>query len=342
MNPLVSVVIPAYNVEKFLRSGIKSIQAQKYKNMEIIIVDDGSTDSTYRICEELSREDNRIHIFHKENGGSGSARNFGIDYANGKYLYFFDIDDSVDSDFISDSVAYAENKNVDLIIYGYYVRSSDSFDEEVISINEHDIITNDELKKVYCNELLWMKHGNGFVWNKFYRKSFLDENKIRFGNQKVQQDEIFNMLLYPKLNRVYICPKIYYHYVIYNKDNASSKFIIHKEKFIEDVHRHFLNFYKLWKLDDEKVKKYIDNRYLSGMFNIATVNYFHNNCTLDKKTKKAIIRTIVKKVNEEAQKLDYGKNPINNIQIWSFNHGKYNLLIFSTKVKNILKKLMGR
>ena len=120
MEPLVTTAIPAYNVEKFLRNGLRCIQNQTYSNLEIILVDDGSTDHTPEMCDAIAKEDPRIRVFHKENGGVGSARNVGIDQAKGEYLYFFDVDDSVEPDFIADSVQYAEQKNADLIIYGYY------------------------------------------------------------------------------------------------------------------------------------------------------------------------------------------------------------------------------
>ena len=93
MNPLVTVAIAAYNVERFLQDGIRSVLSQTYKNLEILLVDDGSTDSTPFLCDEIAKQDSRIKVIHKENGGLGSARNVGIDKAKGKYLYFFDVDD---------------------------------------------------------------------------------------------------------------------------------------------------------------------------------------------------------------------------------------------------------
>ena len=90
--PLVTVSIAAYNVEQFLEKGIQYILNQTYHNLDIIIVNDGSTDRTPEICENLKKKDSRIRVFHKENGGLGSARNVGIDEAKGEYLYFFDVD----------------------------------------------------------------------------------------------------------------------------------------------------------------------------------------------------------------------------------------------------------
>lgn len=116
MEPLVTVAIAAYNVEKFLISGVKYITNQTYKNLDIIIVDDGSTDNTSQLCDELKEKDNRIRVFHKENGGLGSARNVGIDNAKGEFIYFFDVDDSIEVDFIENAVKMATENSVDLVI----------------------------------------------------------------------------------------------------------------------------------------------------------------------------------------------------------------------------------
>lgn len=341
MKPLVTVAIPAYNVEKFLGNGLRCIQNQTYSNLEIILVDDGSTDHTPEICDELAKEDSRIRVFHKENGGPGSARNLGIDQAKGEYLYFFDVDDSVEPDFIADSVQYAEQKNADLIIYGYYVRFINSSEEELISVSEREIHSNDDLKKVYCDELLWMKHGNGFVWNKFYRMSFLKKYDFHFGNQRIQQDEPFNMQLYPKLENVYICDKAYYHYVIYSSGNASSRYLPNKADIITDVYHKFLTFYNDWKLTDDRVLRYIRNRYVSGIFGVVTGNFFHRDCKLSKEEKQVKIEEILHsdELMDVLQytKIGYGSNPVNNLQAWAFNNGKVHILILATKVKKIIK-----
>ena len=345
MQPLVTVAVAAYNVEKFLQQGMKYIQNQTYPNLEIILVDDGSTDKTPEMCDALAREDPRIQVIHKENGGLGSARNVGIDRANGAYLYFFDVDDSLDLDFIADSVVYAQQKNADLVIYGYYARFSNSSEEERIGVSEREIHSNDALKKAYCEELLWMKHGNGFAWNKFYRMSFLKKYGFHFGNQRIQQDEPFNMQLYPKLENVYICDRAYYHYVIYTSGNAGSRYLPNKADIITDVFHKFMDFYYDWELTDERVLRYIQKRYVRGIFGVVTGNFFHPKCTLSKKEKRAIIDKILHdgeltKVLQQTG-IGYGSNPVNNLQAWAFHHGRTDLLIIATTTKLALKKMRG-
>lgn len=343
MEPLVTVAIAAYNVEKFLKAGMESVFQQTYKNIEIILVDDGSTDNTPALCDKIAKQDERIRVFHKENGGLGSARNVGIDNAKGDFLYFFDLDDSIESNLIEENVKVAQNKNADLIIFGYYARYSNKNTEELISLPEYEIHSNAELKKVYAENLLWLKHGNGFAWNKFYRMEFLKKHNFHFGNQRIQQDEPFNMQLYLKLDNVYVCPKAYYHYVIYTSGNAGSRYLPDKGDIIADVYHRFMEFYLSWGLNDDRILSYIQHRYISGMFSVVTENYYHEKCPLDKvermrKIKKVLLDKELALILQST-KIRYERNPVNFIQAWAFNHRKIKILIFVTEFKIRLKQV---
>lgn len=346
MNPLVTVAIAAYNVENFLVDGMNSVFNQTYDNIEIILVDDGSTDNTPKMCDEIAEKDSRVRVFHKENGGLGSARNVGIDNAKGEFLYFFDVDDTIEPNLIEENVKMAQEHNSDLVIFGYYARYSTEETEETISLNEHIITSNDELKKVYADELLWLKHGNGFAWNKFYRMSFLKKYDFHFGNQRIQQDEPFNMQLYRELENVYISPNVYYHYVIYTSGNAGTRYIPNKADIITDVYHRFMEFYNGWGVNDERVLKYIENRFINGLFGVICINFFHEKCdfTLDEK-KNRIDEIFAKedliKVLENTQ-IPYSKNPINYFQQWAFNHRKTNQIIKATEFKNKIKSVLSR
>ncbi len=344
MQPLVTVAVAAYNVEKFLENGMSSIFNQTYKNIEIILVDDGSTDRTSKICDEIAKRDRRVKVFHKTNGGLGSARNVGIDNAKGEFIYFFDVDDSIETNLIEENVKIAQKRNVDLVIFGYYARYSNEDIEELITLPEIEIHSNEELKKAYVQYLLWLKHGNGFAWNKFYRLSFIKKNNFHFGNQRVQQDEPFNMQLYLKLNHVYICSKAYYHYVLYVNANAGSRYLLNKEEIIKDVYHKFMEFYNTWKLNDKRVLKYIENRFISGIFGVVTLNYYHLDCHLSNEEREEKIKNII--MDEDVSrvlknvKISYSKNPINTIQAWAFNTRRVKLLMFMTNLKINLKKMM--
>lgn len=343
MEPLVTIAIAAYNVEKFLENGMQSVLYQTYRNLEIILVDDGSTDRTPMLCDYYASIDPRVSVIHKSNGGLGSARNCGIDNAHGVFIYFFDVDDTIEPDLIKENVHYAQEKQVDLVIFGYYARFSDQEKEDKISFREREIHSNADLKDAYIHDLLWAKHGNGFAWNKFYRLSFLKENNFRFGDQRIQQDEPFNMQLYRALTNVYVCPKAYYHYVLYRNSNAGSRYLDNKEDIILDVYHCFMAFYWGWDIQNDRVLKYIENRFVSGMYMAAIVNYFHPDCPLTTAEKKEKLKKLLN--NEELisalmrTRIGYSHNPVNAMQAWAFNHRNVDLLMICTELKNWLKSI---
>ena len=113
-----SVIMPVYNVEKYLETAIDSVLSQTYKNIEVILVDDGATDSSPEICEEYAKKDNRITVLHKENGGLSDARNYGVPYATGDYIIFFDSDDYFEDEFSLEHIAdKLEEENSDVLIF---------------------------------------------------------------------------------------------------------------------------------------------------------------------------------------------------------------------------------
>lgn len=117
MEPLVTVVVPVYNVEQYLDECIQSILNQKYQNLEILLIDDGSTDSSYEICKKYSQIDDRIKLIKKENSGLGATRNVGIDNAHGKYIYFLDSDDFIESNLFSIIIPYMEGNSLELCYF---------------------------------------------------------------------------------------------------------------------------------------------------------------------------------------------------------------------------------
>ena len=116
---LVSVIVPVYNVEKYLARCIQSVCGQSYQGLEIILVDDGSKDKSGVICDEYAERDGRIKVIHKENGGLGDARNAGVEKAEGKYLLFIDSDDRIHENLVRDTVETAEKNQADMVIFDY-------------------------------------------------------------------------------------------------------------------------------------------------------------------------------------------------------------------------------
>ena len=293
-HPLVSVVIPIYNVAQHIDKGLQNILRQDYPNFEIILVDDGSTDNSGALCDAWAEKESCIRVFHKQNEGAGSARNVGILQGKGKYIYFFDIDDEADTDLLSYNVGVMEEKGVDYILFGFRTITPflNNLQDEVC-FEEREIHSNEELKSIYVDIFVLTKHGNGFPWNKFYRRSFLMENNLLFENQRIQQDEVFNLNLYPHLEKAYISSRIYYTYYIYNKGNTRVRFIPDRFDIYVSVREHFEHLLKHWGLNDVRMQQFLDKRFLNGIIQCCVYNLFHRNCTWTHAEKKQEIRRIV-------------------------------------------------
>ena len=282
----VTIIIGAYNVANFLESKrLSCILNQTYKNLEIILVNDGSTDGTAGLCDDLAKRDSRIRVVHKENGGLGSARNAGLDYATGDYVWFYDVDDEVSLELIERNVEIVSKHSVDLCVFGFDVITEETNERERITFNEQLLVSNEELKSVYMDVFVHSKHGNGFNWNKFYNRDFLNKYNIRFGNHRIQQDEVFNIQLYPYLERVYIMPDILYQYSIVISGNTRSRYLEERLEIFLDIHQKLINFTKRWLNAREDYIRLIDFRLYCGLVNVFEFNLNHSDCPLTKKQK---------------------------------------------------------
>lgn len=184
-NKLVSVIIPVYNVEKYLDKCIKSLICQTYKKIEILLINDGSTDNSGSICDSWSKRDERIKVIHKKNEGVSSARNIGLDRANGEYLIFVDSDDYVEKDYIEKMIEYIYK--YDMVSCGYYVEYQNKrLKVEIMS--EDTEINNDT-----ANNYIFKFNGyKGFTWNKIFIKKIITDNNIRFdAHIHMCEDQLF-------------------------------------------------------------------------------------------------------------------------------------------------------
>lgn len=181
--PLVSVIIPVYNVEQYLERCIISICRQTYENLEIILIDDGSKDRSGDICEEMKNMDDRIHVIHKYNGGLSSARNIGIEYASADYLVFVDSDDWLDLNMIELLYDVHISTNADIVECSYRNIYSDSIKEETSCSGA--IIEGDNIFALEA--MLDWKYFKPVAWNKLYKRNVISD--IRYPVGKIHEDE---------------------------------------------------------------------------------------------------------------------------------------------------------
>lgn len=169
VSPRVSIIIPVFNGERFLERCLKSVIEQSYKDIEIIIINDGSTDSTAAICDDLLETDQRIKVVHKKNGGVSAARNVGLNLAVGEYIYFVDADDYVLQDGIKSLVNKADENFSDLVVAEYYVASE-------TNKNKVSPLVLKDVNSFLCSILSGENHSA--LWNKLFRRKLFDN--VRF------------------------------------------------------------------------------------------------------------------------------------------------------------------
>lgn len=208
----ISVVVPVYNVRTYLNKAVNSIINQQYRNLEIILVDDGSTDGSGELCNELRKKDDRIVVYHKENGGLSSARNYGIKKATGDYIIFIDSDDYIHSEMILSMYEEIKKANADVSVCGIM---------NVYNTKEVPQCSNTEMRFVYnqkefLKELLIGEKIPGSICNKLLKKEVAE--KIFFPEGKIYEDVFYHLELVKIAKTYVITTKPYYYY--YHRSNS--------------------------------------------------------------------------------------------------------------------------
>lgn len=208
MRGKVSIIIPVFNTEKKLVDCLESVKNQSYKNFEVILIDDGSSDSSREICDNYSKKDNRFRVKHCKNSGVSIARNIGIDISKGDYIIFVDSDDKVKSNMLEDMVYNLEQYNSDVVISGLTFVDGENIIKEInpnmkgtIGLDIWEYISKD-------NTGLF-----GYVPNKLYKSDIIKNHDIRFDeNKKIQEDLDFALSAYSYCNSFYLINESYYLY----------------------------------------------------------------------------------------------------------------------------------
>lgn len=217
----ISIVIPIYNAEKYLSQCLNSVLAQNYENIEILCVDDGSTDYSSEIVNSFIKYDSRIVYIKKNHTNAGETRNLGIDYCTGEYIMFLDSDDYIESGIIQSCYTIAEKDNSDIVVFKY--RLVDTINNKEAA-KEFGIHTN-KLKCFAIEELVKNKYTftNVAVWNKLYRRSFIINNNLRFKSYESLNDMYFGIISLSLANRISLCRQVGVNYRINNTNSLSSK-----------------------------------------------------------------------------------------------------------------------
>lgn len=287
----ISVIVPIFKVEKYLTKCIDSVLNQTHTNFELILINDGSPDRCGDICECYKYKDARVKVIHQVNQGTGIARNNGLNIAVGKYIYFCDPDDYIEPTLLEDNFRLAEKYNANMVIFGYYDVKYVKLSLESIP-RSADIMyckTKEEFRQAFPR--LHKQNIMYTLWNKLYRKKYLNENHCYFGQEKVGQDTLFNYKVYENLNRVYIHDKKYYHYFLNRPGSAvnhyrDSRFNIRYNETIK-----FEELLNKWN-DKEKYAELLINDWYKTLF-VGIENLFYDDCPLLDNKKKEYIKNML-------------------------------------------------
>ena len=260
---MISIIIPVYNVEKYLDKCIQSILNQSYKNFELILIDDGSTDHSKNICDKWHKLDSRIKTIYQKNTGVSKARNKGLSIAKGQYITFIDSDDWIAQDYLQTLITYIQKYNVDIIVSGIYNSFSQYFTER-ISLTESKCLNFKDAAKFH--QLMTSQYMTSPAC-KLYKKELIDKYNILF-NEKINlaEDREFNLRYINVAQTGYITSYVGYYYRRDTENSLTKK--IHNTKFKYDCIHWKLQLNNYIERGFTKIE-YIDEYLANELYNIV-------------------------------------------------------------------------
>lgn len=284
--------MPVYGVEKYVGKAIESIQAQTLKEFEFLIVDDGTKDRSGEICDEYAAKDERLKVFHKENGGAPSARNMAIDLAQGKYLYFMDSDDWAEPTMLEDMYRLAEQNQAELVVTGYYIDTYYS-DTEYYTQEQSQPAQVFETQQEFRENAYRLFNSNLLYtpWNKLYLREYINRYHLKFP-QTFWDDFPFNLTVLKQIEKVVVSDQKYYHFMRARAESETAKYRPDMYEKREEEHQWMVELYQDWGLEDANSREFLARRYVERVIGCIE-NVTTSSCPLTKKEKKAEIRKML-------------------------------------------------
>lgn len=284
--------MPVFMVEAYVGKSIESIISQSYTNWELFAVVDGSPDKSGEVCERYAKTDDRIKVIHKENGGAPSARNTGIDLADGDYFFFMDSDDWVESNMLEDMVALAEENDAQLVIAGFII---DTYYNKNKKFTQYQVMPSRVFKdqnefRLNAHRLL-DKNLLYTPWNKLFSRKYIIDNKLYFPNT-FWDDFPFNLSVVKDISRVVLTEKTYYHFIRQRADSETSKYRSDMYSKREEEARWLIDLYDYWQLSSPDIDEFLARRYIERIVGCIE-NVTNKNCSLSKNERKAEIKKMI-------------------------------------------------
>ena len=271
MSVKISVLVPVYNVEKSLDRCMESILNQTFKDIEIIMVDDGSTDGSPAICDRYGEKYDNVKVIHKDNEGLGPTRDRGVREASGEYIYHCDSDDWLKEDLLEKAYEAITKADADVCIFGY-----DLFTEENGEMKPYGNVhladglytSHEEITKLFVDN-----YYNGFIvmsaWNRLYKRSFIVDNELWFPALRRAQDMAYSMLLFDKLTKVVTLEEALYCYIIEPGTFKGRSFDEMLEIYWQ-INDFSSDYFSRWGLLDENQRTLLDNSTCEAIANYSS------------------------------------------------------------------------
>ena len=295
--PELSIIVPIYNSEKYLKKCIESILCQSYKDFELILINDGSTDNSIEICKHYVKKDSRVNLVNKKNTGSSDTRNIGINQSKGKYISFIDSDDWIEANMLDHKINLAKKYNLDMVISGICFDKVDSSGNIISTINNY-------------NDVLWLNKNevrsniinifpNALInssCNKIYKSELIKSNKIKFKSTEIGEDTLFNIDIIKEINTIGIIHNSYYHYMKYENNNTLTTKIIDNayDKYIY-IHKEIIELFSSWNITNNETYSKINETMFAQYFATTLKILSANNSKYSYKEKKKMLDDGLKK-----------------------------------------------
>lgn len=289
----VSIIVPVYQVEKYIRQCVDSILGQTFTDFELILVDDGSTDRSGEICDEYAGTDDRVKVIHQKNCGVASARNHGMSFAHGCYLCFVDADDWIEDTMIEKCISYMKVHDADVLRHGYTMELWEDTKcvnkEKKSAPNFAKMLTNAQITEEM--ESFWNNCSN-YVWNYFFKKEIIGE--IQFPEIKISEDHVFVLKVLEKCKKICFLQEDSYHYCMRMGSSANrwqEEGIDCQFQMIQACH-HFMDHFEI---GAERKKRLLSNIVLSAYSYVIYLLCFPE-CKWSVKRKMEKVREVRKKL----------------------------------------------
>ena len=358
---IISVIVPVYNGEKFIRRAVESVLCQMDGRIELILVDDGSTDASGTICDEYAAKCPYIHVIHKENGGTSSAKNMGIELAKGRYLSFMDCDDFFDEDTFCQIIPVLQAHDPDCLDFGWkYVNAHGEVSEALHRCKKNTLMTQEELETVILPPLLNLRKDDDhfvfdFCWNKIFKAQIVKDCQVRFDEEKrTWEDRTFLLRHLKHCQNYYAMDKCFYNYV-YTPNSLSQRYSLdffrilianfsHYRKMYEDrfdFDTPYANDYRVRaishmifrSLEQVEDRQIIASNVLEALGNEQVIQWFAL-WQPDNRFKKKVRLAVISANREKALKL-YQKEA-------ERNRSRKRVLNIKRRINQCVKKVLGR